>query len=68
MIYISLENGRINILERRKIYASLPLIMPLVFEINKALSSLNKERNINCNVYVRIANAINLEVKNIILP
>jgi hypothetical protein len=64
MVYISLENGRINILERRKIYASLPLIMPLVFEINKALSSLNKEHNINCNVYVRIANAINLEVKN----
>ena len=64
MIYVSLENGRINILERRKIYFSLPLIMPLVLEINKALSSLNKEHNVNCNVYVRIGNAINLEVKN----
>jgi len=64
MIYISLENGRINILDRHKIYSSLPLIMPLVLEINKVLGSLNKESNIKCNVNIKIANAMNLEVKN----
>ena len=64
MIYVSLENGRINILERRKIYASLPLIIPLVLEINKTLGRLNKANNVNCNVNIKIANTINLEVKN----
>ena len=64
MIYISLENGRIGILNRQRLHSSLPLIMPLVFEINKVLGSLNKENNIRCNVNIKIANAMNLEVKN----
>jgi len=64
MIYVSLENGRINILDRRKIYSSLPLIMPLVLEINKVLGSLHKVNNVNCNVNIKIANTINLEVRN----
>jgi len=38
--------------------------MPLVLEINKALGSLNKKSNIKCNVNIKIANTINLEVKN----
>ena len=64
MIYISLENARIDILDRQRLHSSLPLIMPLVFEINKVLGSLNKEGNIKCNVNIKIANAMNLEVKN----
>lgn len=64
MIYISLESGRIGILDRQRLHSSLPLIMPLVFEINKVLGSLNKENNIKCNVNIKIANTINLEVKN----
>ncbi len=64
MIYISLENARIDILDRQRLHSSLPLIMPLVFEINKVLGSLNKESNIKCNVNIKIANAMNLEVKN----
>jgi len=64
MIYISLENARIDILDRQRLHSSLSLIMPLVFEINKVLGSLNKESNIKCNVNIKIANAMNLEVKN----
>jgi hypothetical protein len=64
MIYISLENRRIDILDRQRLHSSLPLIMPLVFEINKVLGSLNREGNIKYNVNIKIANAMNLEVKN----
>jgi len=64
MIYISLENGRIDISDRQRLRYCLPLIMPLVLEINKALGSLNKKSNIKCNVNIKIANTINLEVKN----
>ncbi len=64
MILISLENGRIDILDGRKIYYSLPLILPLVLDINKAVSILNKEHNVICNVSVKIGNIINLEVFN----
>ncbi len=64
MIYISLENGRIGILDKQRIHSCLPLIMPLVLEINKVLGSLNKESNVKCNVNIKIANTMNLEVKN----
>jgi hypothetical protein len=64
MIYISLEKGGMKILDRRRIYYSLPLIMPLVLAINKIVTSLYKELNVDCNVYVRIGSSINLEVKN----
>ena len=64
MIYISLENGRIDISDRQRLRYSLPLIMPLVLEINKVLGSLNKKSNIKCTVNIKIANTINLEVKN----
>ena len=64
MIYISLENERINILDRRKIYYSLPLIMPLIFKINRIVKFLNREQNVDCNVCVRVGNIINLEVRN----
>jgi len=64
MIYISLENARTGILDRQRLHSSLPLVMPLVFEINKVLCSLNREGNIKCNVNIKIANAMNLEVKN----
>ena len=64
MIYISLENDRIRISDRRKIDCSLRLILPLVFEINKTVTRLNREHNVSCNVHVRIADTITLEVKN----
>lgn len=64
MIYISLEDDRIDILDRRKIYYSLPLILPLILDINKAVSLLNKKHNVNCNVNINISNTINLEVFN----
>lgn len=64
MIWVSLENGWMGILDRRKIHTSLPLIMPLVLEINKVVGLLNKTSNVNCNVNIKIGNAMNLEVKN----
>ena len=64
MIYISLENDRIKISDRRKIDCSLRLILPLVLEINKTVTRLNRKHNVTCNVYVRIADTITLEVKN----
>ncbi len=64
MIYISLENGELKIFERQKIHRSLSVVVPLVLKISEAVSLLNREHNANCNVRVRIGNAINLEVKN----
>lgn len=64
MIYISLENERTEILRRREIYYSLPLIIPMILEIGKAINSLNERHNINCNVHVKICDTINVEVKN----
>lgn len=64
MIYISMENERIEILDRRKIYYSFPLLFPLILDINRAVSLLNKKNNVDCKVSVKIDNIINLEVFN----
>ena len=64
MIYVSLEKERIKISDRQKITRSLQLIMPLIFEINRTVNRLGMEHNVSCNVYVKIADAISLEVKN----
>ena len=63
MIYISLENDRIKISDRRKIDCSLQLILPLVFEINRTVNLLGREHNVSCNVSVKIADTISLEIK-----
>ena len=65
MIYISLEDDRIDILDRRKINYSLPLILPLILKINKVVSLLNKQHNVVCNVSVKIGNIVSLEVFNV---
>ena len=64
MIYISLENDRIKISDRRKIGCSLRLMMPLVLQINKTINWLGRGHNVSCNVSVKIADTISLEIKN----
>jgi hypothetical protein len=64
VIYISLENDRIKISDRRRIDCSLRLMIPLVLQINKTVNWLGRERNVSCNVSVKIADTINLEVRN----
>ena len=64
MIYISLEKDGINMLDKRKISYSFAKILSLIFRISKAINLLNKEHNVSFNLYVKINNTINLEVKN----
>ena len=64
MIYISLEKEGINMLDKRKLSYSFAKIMPLILKISNAVNLLTKEHNVSFNLYVRINNTINLEVKN----
>jgi hypothetical protein len=63
MIYISLERNRIRIVDRRKVWAAMSALMPLILVINKMVGALNKRQNLNCNISIEIGNVINLEVK-----
>ena len=63
MIYISLEKDGINMLDKRKISYSFAKILPLILKISKVVNLLNEEHNVSFNLYVRINNTINLEVK-----
>ena len=64
MIYVTLEKNQIQIVNRRKIWAYMSALMPLILAMNKAAGALNKKQNLNCNISIKIGNAINLEVKN----
>jgi hypothetical protein len=64
MIHISLTKERIGILYKRKTYTLLPFILPIALAICKIIKSMNKEYGLQCGIYIRINNTIDLEVKN----
>jgi hypothetical protein len=64
MIHISLQRNRIDVINKRNLSLSFPLILPLVIQISKLIYQLNRANNLSCNLVIRIGDEINLEVKN----
>lgn len=64
MIHISLTRKRIKITDRRKVYTSIPHILPMALIICGIIKLINKEYNLHCTIFIRINNALDLEVRN----
>ena len=64
MIHISLRRNRIDVINKRSLNLSFPLILPLVLQISKLIYQLNRANNLSCNLVIKIGEEINLEVKN----
>jgi len=64
MIYISLRRNHIDVISKRSLNLSFPLILPLVLQISKLIYQLNRANNLSCNLVIKIGEEIDLEVKN----
>ena len=64
MIHISLRRNRIDVINKRSLNLSFPLILPLVLQISKLIYQLNRANNLSCNLVIKIGEEIDLEVKN----
>ena len=64
MIHISLQRNRIDVINKRCLNLSFPLILPLALQISKLIYQLNRANNLSCNLVIKIGGEIYLEVKN----
>jgi len=64
MIHISLQRNHINVINKRSLNLSFPLILPLVIQISKLIHQLNRVNNLSCTLVIKIDGEINMEVKS----